>query len=579
MSNNVIGPDVSFYQDDPTTAASINFVKMAANAGYVIIRAGQNTWEDVKFDISWKASKGLLPRGSYWFYDSRIDPKVQAKKYISCFADPKDMGELPLWCDFEDTYGGPFGTWRHWYDFIEELKRLAPGKAIGIYTAYYYWRERTLPHMITVMQLAYFKQYPLWIANYNVTVPLVPAPWDATEWTLWQITDNGDGALYGVESKNIDLNYFNGDETDFENFFGVSLNIPVPSPADVVTHPFDGVKQVHSERFGRRVYVNIIDLKAVRIEVCNEDSRPSAICIKYGAQIAWNGDDWDRTTRRAKDNPSPSLLVFPDGHISIGNHATTSSEVYHTSGLRFLVQNGANIIPPAGTEAKYTERHARSVIGVNATGGLVHLTVDGDYPDKGATLYECGQIMIEFGAVVAFDQGGGGDSVEVLNGRVVNLPDDNVGEIRYERKVPQTILIFKKERTNMTTYTMETIAPNGTRKRTDHTTFAAYVLPHVPMNQTVEGDELWEAPADGLEVKKGDQWLRITKVNGVPVTQPLWMAYIHKGEPVCSNLKVVGSTPDPEPTPEYQDVDLQLNIYQGALSVRVNGEEWIKKTL
>ena len=49
--SNIIGPDVSFYQDDPTTPAAINFVKMAANAGYVIIRAGQNTWEDVKFDI------------------------------------------------------------------------------------------------------------------------------------------------------------------------------------------------------------------------------------------------------------------------------------------------------------------------------------------------------------------------------------------------------------------------------------------------------------------------------------------------------------------------------------------------
>ena len=42
----------------------------------VIIRAGQNLWEDNKFKISWQGAKsaGLL-RGSYWFYDSRANPK------------------------------------------------------------------------------------------------------------------------------------------------------------------------------------------------------------------------------------------------------------------------------------------------------------------------------------------------------------------------------------------------------------------------------------------------------------------------------------------------------------------------
>lgn len=368
--NNVIGPDVSFYQDDPTTAAAINFVKMAANAGYVIIRAGQNTWEDAKFDISWKASKGLLPRGSYWFYDSRIDPKVQAAKYISCFADKNDLGELPLWCDFEDTYGGPFGTWRHWYDFIEELKRLAPGKAIGIYTAYYYWLDHTLPYMITPAQLAYFKQYPLWIANYGVTVPLVPAPWDATEWTLWQITDNGDGALYGVESKNIDLNYFNGDETAFKAAFGLSESVPEPDPTE----------------------------------------------------------------------ETPKMTQY-------------------------------SITP-------------------------------------------------------------------------------------------------------MTT---------GTRMRSDHTVFAGVLKSDLKPSDLIIGDEVWTATADGIEVKKGDTWLKVLSVNGVTVPVRGWTAIVHKGQVICNNFKQIGvtpdPTPDPDPVPAYQDVDLHLNIYQGELSVKVNGDEWVKKTL
>lgn len=368
--NTIIGPDVSFYQDDPTTAQGIDFVKMAANAGFVIIRAGQNLWKDNEFDISWKASKGLMPRGSYWFYDSRIDPKIQAQKYISCFADPNDMGELPLWCDFEDTYGGPFGAWRHWYDFIEELKRLAPGKAIGIYTAYYYWTERTLPHLITPAQLAYFKQYRLWIANYNVVVPLIPKPWDKNEWTLWQITDNGDGALYGVESKNIDLNYFNGDEVAFRAAFGIDDVLPVE----------------------------------------------------------------------------------------------------------------------------------------------------------------------------------------------------------------ETPIIDTEEIVPMTQYSITPIM-SGTRMRSDHTVFANVLKADLKPTDLIVGDEIWIAPADGVEVKKGDSWLKVLSVNGAAVPQRGWTAITHKGLPICNNFKEITSPPpaDPEPTPVYQDIDLQVNIYQGELTVKVNDQEWVKK--
>lgn len=205
----IIGPDVSFYQDDPSTPKTIDF-QMMKNAGayFVIIRGGQNTWGDRDFKVNWKNAEGKLPRGSYWFYDSRVDPKVQAAKWRSMFED-NNFGELPLWCDFEDNYNGTFKGWKNWYNFIEEVRRLFPGHRIGIYTGYYYWKENTLDVGILFQSLEYFKQYPLWIANYGVDAPLVPKPW--TTWTLWQFTDNGNGVLYGVESLNIDLNYFNGD--------------------------------------------------------------------------------------------------------------------------------------------------------------------------------------------------------------------------------------------------------------------------------------------------------------------------------------------------------------------------------
>ena len=248
--NKIIGPDVSFYQDKPDTPQGINFEKMkAAGARFAIIRTGQNLWEDNEFDISWKACKGILPRGSYWFYDSRVDPKRQAKKYLSCFNDPNDLGELPHFADFEDVYGGPFGTWRHWYDFMEELKVLRPGIRLGVYTGYFYWMERTVGKSIPTASLNYFKQYPLWVAAYNPLGPQVPKPW--SDWTLWQYTDNGNGPLYGVESLNIDLNLFNGDEAAFAKFAG---SVPVVTPPETTPMPeYDLVKSVRFTRKSGKV--------------------------------------------------------------------------------------------------------------------------------------------------------------------------------------------------------------------------------------------------------------------------------------------------------------------------------------
>lgn len=97
----------------------------------------------------------------------------------------------------------------------------------------------------------------------------------------------------------------------------------------------------------------------------------------------------------------------------------------------------------------------------------------------------------------------------------------------------------------MTKYSM-TPLNSGTRLRTDHTTFAA-VITSYGRGQLVVGDELWEAPADGNEVKKGDKWLHITSVDGVNLTERGWMAYIHKGVAICNNFTVIEEPPPPAP--------------------------------
>lgn len=180
---------------------------MATKSRGVIIRAGQAGWKDIAFDMSWARSRSAgLKRGSYWFYDSRVNPKRQAELWVSILGS--DTGELELWMDFEDKYKGDYHGHKHWYDFAERLKALLPEKQLGVYTGYYYWLENTKPSD------TYFKEYPLWIAWYGGT-PKIPPIWN--DWLMHQYTDNGNGPAWGVASGNIDINTRNGELGQTEN--------------------------------------------------------------------------------------------------------------------------------------------------------------------------------------------------------------------------------------------------------------------------------------------------------------------------------------------------------------------------
>lgn len=219
----VHGVDCSFYQNDDGRIGRVNFDKMHLNgADFVICRAGQKNWPDPLFKEYWANSKGVMPRGSYWFYDSRENPKRQAELWVSILGN--DLGELPLQADLEDEYKGQYHGWKHWYDFMERVKVLTGGKTEMVYTRYYYWKdEGPKPPNDT-----YFAQYDLWVANYETKTPLLPTTWK--NWRLWQFTAAGDGRAYGVESKGIDLNYFNGTKAEFEAWAGMPPDGPTTPP-------------------------------------------------------------------------------------------------------------------------------------------------------------------------------------------------------------------------------------------------------------------------------------------------------------------------------------------------------------
>lgn len=230
----IFGFDVSFYQDDNGTPQQIDFYKMKEyGASFVVIKAGQDTYQDPDFQYNWREAKRAgLPRSSYWFGDKDADADAQARKYWSLIRD--DPGEGFLIVDFEH---GSWTDWHQLYDFLAELKRLTglPSSRIGIYTGYYFWLQYGPK---TQEALEWFGQFLLWLAWY-ADDPLevrVPEPWSdiipPVDPILWQKGTPAIGHEAGVESIEIDYNVFNGDADKFALVFNATPTTP-PTGGDV----------------------------------------------------------------------------------------------------------------------------------------------------------------------------------------------------------------------------------------------------------------------------------------------------------------------------------------------------------
>ena len=213
------GCDISRYQDDITTAKRIDFAKMkAAGVEFVLMRALFGTTQDRDFAYNWKAAKaaGLLV-GLYAFltFDG-----TQAQFDALMKLTGGDFGDITPTIDYEPyNYNGlvtvpPVSSLTSYLGMLQT----ACGKYPMIYTGYYVWRDNGNVNPMWV-------KHPLWIATYAAQ-PMIPAPW--TEYAVWQYTNKGSGPMYGVESLDIDLDYFNGTRDELKNLGSMKPVIPVP---------------------------------------------------------------------------------------------------------------------------------------------------------------------------------------------------------------------------------------------------------------------------------------------------------------------------------------------------------------
>jgi lysozyme len=213
------GNDISAWQDAYETAGKVNFAKMAlAGSRFCFMRAMFGLMTDHDFEDFWRDAKGKVARGAYYFPLTTSSIVDQTQQF--CNMLKTDKGELPPVIDIE-RYKGTVpggGQIETAINIIVDTLHIDP----IIYTGYYMWRDE-----VTGSSNPIFAKYDLWIAAYSAK-PMIPAPW--TDWKFWQYTDKGPGLKYGVESLNIDMDWFNGDETEFAAY--VNGVIPDPKPVE-----------------------------------------------------------------------------------------------------------------------------------------------------------------------------------------------------------------------------------------------------------------------------------------------------------------------------------------------------------
>ena len=201
-----------------------------AKAAFVFIKATNGINEVNWFRENWEASKGYMLRGAYhWLYPSWVtSANGQARKLHALLTEVGDFGELPIVVDFEKTYHNyepAFPTVSDLWGFVATWEDMTGKKPI-IYTGPSFWQ--TYGGLATT-----WKEYPLWIANYERETPTVPAPW--TEYTFWQFSEKGFGENYGVDKyqkRAVDLNYFGGTAQEFQELFGDTIPPIVEPPGE-----------------------------------------------------------------------------------------------------------------------------------------------------------------------------------------------------------------------------------------------------------------------------------------------------------------------------------------------------------
>lgn len=196
------GIDASSFQGEIDWSAVL-----ADGIAFAFIKATQGLQSpDEWFFINWdRMKKAGIIRGAYHYFEIHEDPQKQAETFFTAFK--LEDTDLPPVIDFEpDEIVRPENL-QIFLDFMEK----ETGRVPIIYTRASVWRK-------FMADTQDFSHYPVWFADYGgaLSAPRIPADnWGGQGWTFWQHSDRG--RVAGISGP-VDLNWFNGNESDLQSF-------------------------------------------------------------------------------------------------------------------------------------------------------------------------------------------------------------------------------------------------------------------------------------------------------------------------------------------------------------------------
>ena len=231
-----LGIDVSSWQ-----GSSVNWSAVAgAGVSFAYIRAGEGTGlVDSEFRANWYRSTGagLIP-GAYLFFHPSEDPVAQARLLLTQLHGVDfTHGDLLPAIDVEVTDGQPAST------IVANLQTLVNAVAASInaypviYTAPAWWDG----HVGSTA----FAADPLWVANWGVTTPSVPAfNWGGAGWQVWQYSNAG--SVAGIPGS-VDMDTGGSGSLPY---YGSAGLMPQQAPVSLAVSNVAGMPQTVSEGTG-----------------------------------------------------------------------------------------------------------------------------------------------------------------------------------------------------------------------------------------------------------------------------------------------------------------------------------------
>jgi len=220
-----------------------------------------------------------------------------------------------------------------------------------------------------------------------------------------------------------------------------TVNVPISE----INKPYDKGPILYTRVYGKRT-----PGRSTLYELVYEEGKEWYIKKGGNTTIPTNGFVYATTDIALIEEIQKSAHAIPECVISFAQSDQTVPVAewdYLRASMPLLLYN--NAINPELFDKKsefYTSRHPRTAVGLCENGDWLLMVVEGRLAhSEGLSMLELAHLMQSVGSVSALNMGGGGDSVMVIKGSLMNLPSGRRGTlVKKERPIADSLLLYER---------------------------------------------------------------------------------------------------------------------------------------